>query len=62
MSRKFLMRYVTLILLLLLFAGAAWYVTEYMGEPYEDAVLVSKEEHDVERVQCAVRALPDEEG
>lgn len=39
MMHKFIVRYVILILALLLCAGAAWYLTNFSGDPHGDAVL-----------------------
>lgn len=39
MTHKYLVRYVIFILVLLICAGAAWYLTNASGAPHEDAVL-----------------------
>lgn len=46
MVRKFLVRYLILLLILIAFAGAAWYVAGQRSGPYEDAVLARMNEEE----------------
>lgn len=44
MNRKFILGYLILLVILIICAGAAWYLTNLPKEPVEDAVLVEHKE------------------
>ncbi len=58
--RKFLIRYLVLLLILIAFAGAAWFVSGRNDGPYEDAVLAQMNDAEQEGMAYAGRSFISE--